>query len=113
MVPLTRTLVVMATSAALVLGPIVPSQADPVSGPAPGAPGVDEQFLPADKSGFGTATAPGSKVWLTVQKEGGLGELFYPDLVPRRPVRSSSSSPMGTVRRCVRARASRCRSGPS
>ena len=80
MVPLTRTLVVMATSAALVLGPIVPSQADPVSGPAPGAPGVDEQFLPADKSGFGTATAPGSKVWLTVQKEGGLGELYYPDL---------------------------------
>ncbi|MEV0713095.1 glycoside hydrolase family 15 protein [Asanoa sp. NPDC050611] len=47
---------------------------------APGAPGVDEQFLPADKSGFGTSTTLGSKVWLTVQKEGGLGELYYPDL---------------------------------
>jgi glucoamylase len=48
--------------------------------PAPGAPGVAEDFLPADKSGFGTATASGSRVWLTVQKEGGLGEVFYPDL---------------------------------
>src|SRR5687767_10454821 len=47
---------------------------------APGAPGIAEDFLPADKSGFGTATATGSRVWLTVQKEGGLGEIFYPDL---------------------------------
>ncbi|MEV7623962.1 glycoside hydrolase family 15 protein [Actinoplanes sp. NPDC089786] len=45
---------------------------------APGAPGVDEQYLPADKAGFGTATGTRSKVWFTVQKEGGLGEIYYP-----------------------------------
>jgi glucoamylase len=49
-------------------------------GPAPGAPGTDEGFLPADKSGVGTSTTLGSTVWLTIQKEGGLGEMFYPDL---------------------------------
>jgi glucoamylase len=75
-----RKLAIAATGAALVLGPIAPAQAGPATGPAPGAPGADEQFLPADKSGFGTATALASKVWLTVQKEGGLGEIFYPDL---------------------------------
>jgi glucoamylase len=58
------------------------AQAGPpgATGAAPGAPGVDEQFLPADKSGFGTSTTAGSKVWLTVQREGGLGEVYYPDL---------------------------------
>jgi glucoamylase len=54
--------------------------APPVSGPAPGAPGLSEGFLPADKSGFATATSTRSPVWLTVRREGGLGELFYPDL---------------------------------
>jgi glucoamylase len=56
-----------------------PAQA-PATGPAPGAPGAAEQFLPADKSGFGTSTTTASKVWFTVQKEGGLGEVYYPDL---------------------------------
>jgi glucoamylase len=51
-----------------------------VTGAAPGAPGVDEQYLPADKSGFGTATTTASKVWFTVQKEGGLGEIYYPTI---------------------------------
>jgi glucoamylase len=50
------------------------------TGPAPGAPGVDEQYLPADKSGVGTAASRTSTVWLTVQKDGGLGEIYYPDL---------------------------------
>jgi glucoamylase len=49
-------------------------------GAAPGAPGVDEQYLPADKSGFGTARTTSSKVWFTVQKEGGLGEIYYPTI---------------------------------
>jgi glucoamylase len=49
-------------------------------GTAPGAPGVDEQFLPADKSGFATSTTPASRAWLTVQRDGGLGEIYYPDL---------------------------------
>lgn len=50
------------------------------TGPAPGAPGSAAQYLPADKSGVGTSATTASKTWLTVQKEGGLGELFYPDL---------------------------------
>jgi glucoamylase len=48
--------------------------------PAPGAPGVDQQYLPADKSGLITSRTTGSKVWATVQKEGGLGEIFYPSI---------------------------------
>jgi glucoamylase len=48
--------------------------------PAPGAPGTPEPFLSADKAGFGTARAATSPVWFTVQRAGGLGEVFYPDL---------------------------------
>ncbi|XVU22413.1 glycoside hydrolase family 15 protein [Actinoplanes sp. CA-054009] len=47
---------------------------------APGAPGVDEQYLPADKSGLLTSRTSASRVWATVQKEGGLGEIFYPTI---------------------------------
>jgi glucoamylase len=47
-------------------------------GPAPGAPGTDEQYLPADKSGLGTSATRASRVWFTVQKEGGLGEVYFP-----------------------------------
>src|SRR4051812_10076504 len=47
-------------------------------GAAPGAPGIDEQYLPATKSGVGTSTTTASRVWLTVQRGGGLGEVFYP-----------------------------------
>ncbi len=50
------------------------------TGPAPGGPGADPGFLPADKSGLATSTTTDSKLWATVQKEGGLGEIFYPDL---------------------------------
>ncbi|MCZ4493172.1 MAG: glucan 1,4-alpha-glucosidase [Conexibacter sp.] len=56
------------------------STAAALATPAPGAPGTQEGFLPADKSGFETSATGDSKVWLTVQKEGGLGEMFYPDL---------------------------------
>jgi glucoamylase len=47
---------------------------------APGAPGVDQQYLPADKAGLITAHSATSKVWATVQREGGLGEIFYPTI---------------------------------
>jgi glucoamylase len=50
------------------------------AGPAPGGPGTDPGFLPSDKSGLATSTTLDSKLWATVQKEGGLGEVFYPDL---------------------------------
>lgn len=62
--------------------PAVGSSAVPgaATGPAPGAPGETAGMLPADKSGFGTAYNRRSRVWFTVQKSGGLGEVFYPDL---------------------------------
>jgi glucoamylase len=44
------------------------------------APGVDQQYLPADKTGFVTSADTRSKVWATVQRSGGLGEIFYPDI---------------------------------
>ena len=81
-----RMLVATATVATLVVLPAGPAvagnagNAGNARGAAPGAPGVDEQFLPADKSGFGTATTSASKVWLTVRKDGGLADLYYPDL---------------------------------
>jgi glucoamylase len=60
--------------------PAVAAAQSPTTGPAPGAPGIVEQALSADKSGFGTSTARMSKVWFTVQKEGGLGEFFFPTI---------------------------------
>jgi glucoamylase len=58
--------------------PAVAGAQAPATGPAPGAPGAVEQALAADKSGFGTSTTGAGKVWFTVQKEGGLGEIFWP-----------------------------------
>src|SRR5919107_1118557 len=54
--------------------------AAPVTGAAPGAPGIDQQYLPADKSGLLTSRTRQSRVWATVQREGGLGEIFYPTI---------------------------------
>jgi glucoamylase len=54
--------------------------AAPVTGAAPGAPGIDQQYLPADKSGLLTSRTRESRVWATVQREGGLGEIFYPTI---------------------------------
>jgi glucoamylase len=52
----------------------------PATGAAPGAPGIDQQYLPADKSGLLTSRTRQSRVWATVQREGGLGEIFYPTI---------------------------------
>ncbi len=60
--------------AALGLAPVSPA------GAAPGAPGVDQQYLAADKAGLVTSRTAGSRVWATVQSEGGLGEIFYPTI---------------------------------
>ena len=75
MSPTVRSL--LAGAAALFL--LAPA-ATAATGAAPGAPGDAAPYLPADKAGVGTSTTTASKTWLTVQKEGGLGELFYPDL---------------------------------
>src|SRR4051812_9639680 len=47
--------------------------------PAPGAPGADAVFTPADKQGFGTARSGRSPVWFTLGRTG-MTEAFYPDL---------------------------------
>ncbi len=47
---------------------------------APGSPGIDQQYLPASKSGLLTSRTTESKVWATVQRQGGLGEIFYPTI---------------------------------
>jgi glucoamylase len=52
--------------------------AAPAASAAPGAPGVDQQYLPASKAGLITSRTTESKVWATVQRQGGLGEIFYP-----------------------------------
>jgi glucoamylase len=54
-------------------------QAQAVSGTAPGAPGENAIWTPANKSGYGTATTTTSKVWHTLQ-DGKLTEVYYPDL---------------------------------
>src|SRR5689334_9807249 len=78
-----RSLIACLTGTLLVLAPATAAHAAgnaAGTGAAPGAPGLAENFLPADKSGLATSTSVASTVWLTVQREGGLGEIYYPDL---------------------------------
>src|SRR4051812_39291663 len=49
------------------------------AGPAPGAPGDNAIWTPADKEGYGTSTTTTSKVWHTLS-DGKLTEVYYPDL---------------------------------
>ena len=49
------------------------------SGKAPGGPGADAAFTPADKVGFGTSRTKESPVWFTLQG-GRMSEVYYPDL---------------------------------
>jgi glucoamylase len=46
---------------------------------APGAPGNQADFAPANKDGFGTSAGTASKVWYTLSN-GELTEVYYPDL---------------------------------
>lgn len=46
-------------------------------GVAPGRPGGTTDWLPANKTGFGTSRTSGSKVWFTLQ-DGRLSEVYYP-----------------------------------
>jgi glucoamylase len=48
-------------------------------GAAPGGPGADADYTPADKSGFGTARSSASPVWFTLGG-GRMTETYYPDL---------------------------------
>jgi glucoamylase len=73
---MSRTVRVLGASLVAALAVATPA----VAAPAPGGPGVDDGYLGADKSGVATSATLDSKVWATVQKEGGLGEVYYPDL---------------------------------
>src|SRR3954452_7444396 len=57
----------------------ISSSASAASGTAPGAPGDNAIWTPADKHGFGTSTTTTSKVWHTLEN-GKLTEVYYPDL---------------------------------
>src|SRR5580704_8033833 len=46
---------------------------------APGGPGANADWLPANKTGFGTSYTTGSNVWFTLQN-GRLSEVYYPRL---------------------------------
>src|SRR4051812_2265859 len=65
----------VALAMALTLLPVAAARADT----APGAPGAPVTWTSADKHGFGTSATPASRVWFTLG-QGGLTEVFYPDL---------------------------------
>src|SRR4051794_3872043 len=67
-------------TAFVVAGTLIPcGAASAVSGTAPGAPGDNAIWTPANKNGFGTSTTTTSKVWHTLQ-DGKLTEVYFPDL---------------------------------
>ncbi|WP_328448167.1 glycoside hydrolase family 15 protein [Amycolatopsis sp. NBC_00438] len=72
-----RKLMVSALAGLLVTG-LIPATAA-AQGTAPGAPGAHPSWLPANKTGFGTAHDRSSNVWFTLQG-GQLSEVYYPDL---------------------------------
>ncbi|HEX2312608.1 MAG TPA: glycoside hydrolase family 15 protein [Thermomonospora sp.] len=59
-----------------VLAPATPAHALP---DAPGAPGQNPTWAPANKDGYGTSKTLDSKVWFTLQN-GAVSEIYYPDL---------------------------------
>ncbi|WP_370945009.1 glycoside hydrolase family 15 protein [Amycolatopsis sp. cg5] len=63
----------------LVTGLIPAAAAAAPSADAPGAPGTHPSWLPANKTGFGTARSQAGNVWFTLQA-GQLSEVYYPDL---------------------------------
>ncbi|MEU3627663.1 glucan 1,4-alpha-glucosidase [Amycolatopsis coloradensis] len=65
--------------AGVLIAGLVPAVAAAQGGEAPGAPGTHPSWLPADKTGFGTARDRASNVWFTLQG-GRLSEIYYPDL---------------------------------
>jgi glucoamylase len=57
----------------------VGQQSIQAQGVAPGGPGAKADWLPADKSGFGTSHTTLSKVWFTLEGDR-LSEVYYPRL---------------------------------
>jgi glucoamylase len=66
-----------AVTAALLVAPGLVTPAQAANGPAPGAPGTEADWVPGDKTGFGTARGTASKVWYTLSR-GKLSDVYYP-----------------------------------
>lgn len=73
------TWVAAGTLGALVAGTAAVPPAGGAAGTAPGRPGREADYTPADKTGYGTSTTTTSKVWYTLQA-GRLSEVYYPDV---------------------------------
>ncbi|HEV7980760.1 glycoside hydrolase family 15 protein [Amycolatopsis sp.] len=73
-----RKILLPAMAALLVTG-LIPGLAAASGGAAPGAPGAHPSWLPANKTGFGTAREKASNIWFTLQA-GQLSEVYYPNL---------------------------------
>ncbi|MDT7725781.1 MAG: glucoamylase [Actinomycetota bacterium] len=71
--------ILLPTLAALLVTGLIPGMAAAGGGAAPGAPGAHPSWLPANKTGFGTARDKASNIWFTLQG-GQLSEVYYPDL---------------------------------
>lgn len=95
-----RPIVTAAVVGLLAAGVTTPAWSAPPTS-APGAPGIDEQYLPATKSGVGTSTTTASHVWFTAQRTGGLGEVFYP--TADAPASRATQFVVADGRRAVRA----------
>ncbi|WIX81454.1 glycoside hydrolase family 15 protein [Amycolatopsis carbonis] len=70
---------VLLTGLVTVLAMSMVPAASATEGDAPGGPGAHPSWLPADKTGFGTARDRASDVWFTLQG-GRMSEVYYPDL---------------------------------
>lgn len=64
---------------AVTTAPVVAAAEPERTLPPPPAPGAKSRWTEADKTGFGTSRARGSRVWFTLQG-GRTSEVFYPDL---------------------------------
>lgn len=63
----------------LAAGPVAATAAEPSGGAAPGAPGQEADYTPANKTGYGTSHTTASTVWFTLQ-DGRMSEVYYPDI---------------------------------
>src|ERR1700738_3701559 len=72
-----KSLVLLAQAIVVCAAVYVNQQSIQAQGVAPGGPGGNADWLPANKNGFGTSYTTASNVWFTLQ-DGRLSEVYYP-----------------------------------
>ena len=72
-----KSLVLLAQAIVVCAAVYVNQQSIQAQGVAPGGPGGNADWLPANKTGFGTSYTTASNVWFTLQ-DGRLSEVYYP-----------------------------------